>query len=195
MAKSRKTIPKATKDSVLKEFNHRCAICGADRPQLHHIDEDPQHNEITNIIPLCPNCHLTDQHDPTQPLNPLKLSLFRKYKDPHILKPEFHPLFTRFQFLFALVEHTDAYKIDEMAEELIDFVSEMEMGSFYAKRLSSIIRMIHSPTVTLIGDHESERFWEETHEKDKVNYILEIEKVRDQAVGLIIELLRYQKWN
>lgn len=194
MAKDRKAIPKATKDRVLKEFNHRCAICGADRPQLHHIDENPQNNELSNIIPLCPNCHLIDQHDPTQSINPLKLTLFRKYKDPHILKTEFHPLFNRLQFLFAPAEPADAYKIDEKAEELIDFVSEMEMGSFYAKKLSLIIRMTHSPTVMVIGNHESERFWEETREKDKEEYTLKIGKVRDQVVELIIELLRYQKW-
>lgn len=195
MTKTRKTIPKAIKDKVLKEFNHRCAICGSDRPQLHHIDEDPQNNEITNIIPLCPNCHLNDQHDPTQPLHPLKLSLFRKFKDPHILKPEFHPLFNRLHFLFALSQHPDAYKIDEMAEELIDFVSEMEMGSFYAKKLTSTIRMAHTPTVMLVGDARSERHWKESREKDKLNYISDLEKIKDQAIGLIIELLRYQKWN
>jgi len=195
MAKTRKTIPKVIKDSVLKEFNHRCAICGTGRPQLHHIDENPQNNENINIIPLCPNCHLNDQHDPTQPLHPTKLSLFRKFKDPHILRPEFHPLFIRFQFLFALSKDSDAHKLDELAEELIDFVSEMEMGSFYAKKISSIIRMSHSITAMFLEDDSSESLLKESREKEKLNYIAELERVKEQAIGLIIELLRYQKWS
>ena len=194
MTKSRKNIPKATKEKILREFNHRCAVCGADRPQLHHIDENPENNDIINIIPLCPNCHLNDQHDPTQSLDSVKLALFRKYKDPHILKPQFHPLFTRLRFLFTLPDHSDALNLDEKAEELVDFVYEMEMGSFYAKKIAALIRMTHSPTVLAVGNPESERFWKETRENDKRNYLSQIEKVRDQAVGLIIELLRYQNW-
>ena len=63
MAKIRKVIPQPVQNAVLKEFNHRCAFCGKDRPHLHHIDEDPSNNDALNIIPLCPNCHVTDQHD------------------------------------------------------------------------------------------------------------------------------------
>lgn len=178
----------------MREFNHRCAICGADRPQLHHIDENPENNDAINIIPLCPNCHLNDQHDPTQPIDSVKLALFRKYKDPHILKSQFHPLFTRLRFLVALIDHSDALNIDEKAEELVDFISEMEMGSFYAKKIGDLIRMTHSPTCLAIGDPTSERLWEESRENDKLNYLSQIEKVRDQVVGLVIELLRYQNW-
>src|SRR6266852_5884563 len=92
-SKTRKAVPKATRSQVLAEFNHRCAVCGTDRPQIHHIDENPSNNDPMNLIPLCPNCHLTDQHNPTQPIDPAKLSLFRQYKDPMILTPQFHPLF------------------------------------------------------------------------------------------------------
>ncbi|MDQ3011542.1 MAG: HNH endonuclease, partial [Acidobacteriota bacterium] len=78
---------------MLKEFNYRCAICAIDNPQLHHIDETPSNNDPMNLVPLCPNCHLIDQHNPTRTLDPIKLSLFRKFKDPFILKSQFDPLF------------------------------------------------------------------------------------------------------
>lgn len=194
MTKPRINIPKAVKEKVLNEFRHRCAVCGTDRPQLHHIDEDPSNNNKMNLIPLCPNCHLTDQHDPTQPFDPVQFTLFRKYKDPHILKPQFHPLFNRFLFFFALSADSDALKLDEKAEELIDFMSEMEMGSFYARKITDLIRMVHSPTVLLVGNPESERAWKEIRESDKRNYLSQLENNRDQAIDLIIETLRYQNW-
>ncbi len=65
MSKQRVSIPKAVRDKILAEFNHRCAVCGADRPHIDHIDEDPSNNEPMNLLPLCPNCHLTDKHNPT----------------------------------------------------------------------------------------------------------------------------------
>lgn len=41
MSKTRLHIPKVTRDGVLAEFSHRCAIWGADKPQVHPIDENP----------------------------------------------------------------------------------------------------------------------------------------------------------
>jgi hypothetical protein len=55
MRKARPSILRPIKDSVLREFNHRCAICGKERPQIHHIDENPANNDPLNLIPLCPN--------------------------------------------------------------------------------------------------------------------------------------------
>ena len=46
---TRENIPKKTKEALLDEYDHRCAICGGDRPHVHHIDENPSNNEI-----LCP---------------------------------------------------------------------------------------------------------------------------------------------
>ena len=35
-----------------------CAICGFDIiVELHHIDKDKQNNNLSNLIPLCPNHH------------------------------------------------------------------------------------------------------------------------------------------
>jgi 5-methylcytosine-specific restriction endonuclease McrA len=66
MPQSRAKIPTALREAVLKSYNHRCAICGSDHPQIHHIDENPGNNDELNLLPLCPNCHLTDQHNPTE---------------------------------------------------------------------------------------------------------------------------------
>jgi hypothetical protein len=98
MAKGRPKIPAPIREQVLKEYNHLCAVCGEVNPQLHHIDEDPSNNNPMNLIPLCPNDHLIDVHNPTQPIEPGKLRLLRKYKDPTVLTPQFHPLFVRKNF-------------------------------------------------------------------------------------------------
>ena len=50
MAKQRVNPSKAVRDSLLDEFNHRCAVCGVDRPQVHHIDENPSNNDPLNLI-------------------------------------------------------------------------------------------------------------------------------------------------
>ena len=195
MAKARKNIPKGVKEQVLKEFNYRCSICGADRPQLHHIDEDPSNNDPQNIIPLCPNCHLIDQHDPTQPIDKDKLTLFRRYRDPLILKPQFHPLFNRLKFLFSITDGSNAYELDDKAEELVDFINEIQMGSFYAKKLAELLKMEHSPTITVLGDFQSEQFSRETSENDKIRYLEKLKEVREKACNIVVECLRYQNWD
>jgi len=65
MPKKRLSIPKAISEQVLKEYRHKCAVCGRHDPQLHHIDEDPSNNDPANLMPLCPNCHIQDIHAPT----------------------------------------------------------------------------------------------------------------------------------
>ncbi|KYG72176.1 HNH endonuclease [Roseivirga ehrenbergii] len=62
VAKQRKSIPQLIKKrSILqKEIESRCPICNSDDPehfQIHHIDEDPSHNAIGNLILVCPTCH------------------------------------------------------------------------------------------------------------------------------------------
>ena len=85
----RALMPKKLKDDLLDEYDHRCAVCGGDRPHIHHIDEDATNNKLDNLLPLCPNCHLRDQNNPTRKIDIPKLRIFRKYKDPAILKPQF----------------------------------------------------------------------------------------------------------
>lgn len=43
------------------QYEHKCAVCGWDKDErvleVHHIDENRDHNEISNLIILCPTCH------------------------------------------------------------------------------------------------------------------------------------------
>lgn len=43
------------------KYPHKCAKCGYDEDErileVHHIDENRNNNDITNLIILCPNCH------------------------------------------------------------------------------------------------------------------------------------------
>lgn len=42
-------------------YPHKCAVCGWDEDEdileVHHIDENREHNELSNLIILCPICH------------------------------------------------------------------------------------------------------------------------------------------
>ncbi len=60
--KERIKIPKPTKvrAELQKEIGSQCPFCdNADvgHFEIHHIDEDPSHNEAINLILLCPTCH------------------------------------------------------------------------------------------------------------------------------------------
>lgn len=189
MAKTRLQIPKAIRDTVLKEFNHRCAICGTDRPQVHHIDENPSNNDPLNLIPLCPNCHLVDQHNPTIPIDSEKLRLFREFKDPTILKPQFHPLFTRIKFLNSVKVDSNTQDLYRRSHELVEFIANLEMGSFYSKRIGELVGKPISIGVFFGG--ETDKVREERIESD---YRKQLCSAKDQVYWLVIELLRFQKW-
>lgn len=46
---------------AFKNYPHKCAVCGYDEDerilQVHHKDENREHNNLENLIILCPNCH------------------------------------------------------------------------------------------------------------------------------------------
>lgn len=128
-------------EAVLREFAHKCAICGGRNPHLHHIDGDPSNNEHKNLIPLCPNHHLIDQHAPTAVTDPRKLRLFRQFKDPSILSPEFEALFSRFLFLLELEKNSfDVKQATLSVGELTSFVSALKMGNFYAEQIGRLLK-------------------------------------------------------
>lgn len=193
MSTARKAVPRATRDEVLREFNHACAICGTANPQIHHIDGDHSNNDPLDLLPLCPNCHLGDQHNPTRPLEPGRVLLFRRFKDPAILSPQFEPLYARLQFLNEPEVRTAETKtLESRAAELIDFVGALEMGDFYAKRLKKLIGRINhvhawSPSTP---DSEFERWAREEH----AQYVKKLVGGREDANRLAVELLRYQPW-
>jgi hypothetical protein len=181
MAKTRKAIPKAVSEAVLKEFNHKCAVCGKERPQIHHIDEDPSNNDPLNLIPLCPNCHLIDQHNPTIPIDPEKLRLFREYRDPTILKPQFHPLFKRMEFLCKVTIEPDALSWTKQCVALIQFVANLKMGDFYSKRVRELLPQSPLYAVEL----------NESGDKQYRNQAMDAQK---EVYELIVEQLRFQEW-
>src|SRR4030095_16634105 len=132
MKPKRKAIPRAVERAVLEEFNHCCAICAASKPQLHHIDEDRTNGDPLNLVPLCPNCHLTDQHNPTSKIDPGILRLFRVHKDPTLLTPQFEPLFRRMQFLLVNPDRDpeDWQGFQKCADDLVSFISVLEMSAY-----------------------------------------------------------------
>jgi hypothetical protein len=188
--KTRLPIPKQLRDRVLVEFNHRCAICGTDRPQLHHIDANPANNDPENLLPLCPNCHLVDQHNPTAPIDPLKLQLFRRYKDPIILSAQFHPLFRRLRYLLNLDLSASLQSLTEAGIELIAFVNALKMGGFYHPRIADLVR--NSSAMFFPGESPVER--QQRLEQHREELLMLLEKNREQVVDLIVEMLRYQDW-
>lgn len=184
-------IPKSTKDAVLKEFNHRCSICGGDRPQVHHIDENPSNNDPLNLLPLCPTCHLRDQHDPTRTLEVDRLRLFRAKRDPLILQERFEPLWRRSKWLL----NVDQYTLDQLstkAEELASFVEALAMGAFYAKQLRSLLEVPAMGRVSFTDTPS--HIHEKWNREDTATYRAVLAENREVAFGLIVELLRYQQW-
>jgi hypothetical protein len=191
VTKPRPTVPRAIKERVLAEFRHRCAICGADRPQLHHIDEDPANNDPQNLLPLCPNHHLSDQHDPTAPVDPSKFKLFRQFKDPAILTPQFHPLFRRVAYLLALTDNSDVSGAHEAHVELVAFINGLGMGKFYHKQIHDLLAD-SGPWVATVGESDAESRRQRAERQRR--YRAKLLKNRDKAIELIIEMLRYQDW-
>lgn len=191
--KKRTSTGKAGQD-VLKEYNHRCAVCGADRPHVHHIDEDPSNRDPLNLLPLCPNCHLSDQHNPTAKIDPGLLRLFRKYKDPVILGPQFAPLYKRMRFL----ENAQVTTLDQFGvarKELIEFIGELEMGSFYAQQVARLLEVPNFPVA--LSRWRDPRYKQELQERRAANwasYLHHVLEVRDRLEELVLELVRYQNW-
>ncbi|MDB6054582.1 MAG: hypothetical protein JWN25_2105 [Verrucomicrobiales bacterium] len=119
-----------------------CAICGRHNPQLHHMDKNPENNEPLNILPLCPNCHLQDVHNPTSAPDYGKLRLFRVYKDPLILDPRFHPIYRRMKCLHDPKKSEQPNLFVYRLNDLIEFIECFRMGSFYKRK---ILTMINKP--------------------------------------------------
>lgn len=195
MSKNRSSIPKAIREQVLKEFNHRCAIYGGDNPHIHHIDGDPTNHDPINLIPLCPNCHIRDQHDPTKAVDKGILALFRIHRDPSILTPQFYPLYIRLHFLESIAPQTEVEQLQSMIEELLDFIAELEMGSFYSKKIGTLLEKSKQARIIIIGDPESERHYAESIKRENKEFIQKVINNKDLVVSLATELLRFQKWD
>jgi hypothetical protein len=192
VAKKRVTIPKTVQDSVLKEFNHRCALCGEARPHLHHLDEDPSNNDPQNLIPLCPNCHLADQHDASNAIPLDELKLFREFKNRQILKPQFKAILKRMNFL-SRVQELPIREVEERGRELVEFVSIFTMGEFYAKQLNRLLECPRKPAVWGL-DAESQAQRQKATRLTEEIYKERLIATKPEIVSLIIEMLNYQTW-
>lgn len=191
---ARASVPSKTREALFAEYNHRCAIYGSDSPHIHHIDENHSNNDPQNLLPLCPNCHLRDQHNPTRKIEIPKLQLFREYKDPAILKPQFHPLFVRMSFLDSLQPGNDSVQdVEHHAIELIELVQAFEMGSFYGKRLTELIGPPARAFMKTLGSGPDLRYEQQRREADR-RYREKLLGNRVAAQALLIEQLRYQPW-
>lgn len=49
------------RNNAFRHYPNKCAICSWDEDkdilEVHHIDEDRSHNDLENLIILCPICH------------------------------------------------------------------------------------------------------------------------------------------
>jgi len=178
---------KIVRDAVLREFNHRCALCGADRPQVHHIDEDPSNTVEGNLLPLCPNHHLTDQHDPTRKIDPLLLALFRKYKDPQMLSSRFEPIFKRLKPLLRPDANATFNELASNASDLSAFISRFQLGDYYFNKLSEAIDWGGPAGYPM---DQREKVYEEHCKK----YLKTLENNIPRVTELLVEQLRYQEW-
>lgn len=58
--KKRISVPAKTKSLLQKEINSQCPFCESedvDHFQIHHIDENPNNNDFSNLLMVCPLCH------------------------------------------------------------------------------------------------------------------------------------------
>ncbi|MBW3624510.1 MAG: HNH endonuclease [Armatimonadetes bacterium] len=194
MKKERINIPRSISDKVLKEFNHNCAICNQVQPHLHHINEDPSDNDPLNLIPLCPNCHLIDEHNPTKKIDPNIIKLFRIHKDPMLLKPQFQLLFNRMQFLELVEKQPDPDLLENKSLELVEFISSLKMGQFYSKKVNDLLSRPESMgggySNYLTGESH---FWSNNKQRTE-DYVVKVQTARIEVYSLMVELLRFQDW-
>ena len=151
-------------------------------------------NDSQNLIPLCPNCHLVDQHDASNAMPQGKLRLFRRYKHRNILKPQFNPIFRRLAFLSAVSDSDDADGLEVKAKELIDLVENLQMGPFYGKSLKVLLGRRPQGWITVIGDPVSEAQADAHHRAMCQEYREQLRRAAPEVEALIIEMLDYQIW-
>ena len=191
--KRRPSIPVKIRSQVLGEYRHKCAVCANDKPQLHHIDEDPSNNDPMNLLPLCPNCHLQDIHDPTRPPDKDKLRLFRRKRDPFILDHRFKPLWDRIAVLYVPAEGMSEKDYQFAAHDLVNFIAALNMGEYYSKRIMHVLEepISYYPSKKL----ENKSGLTEGEVRASESHRLAAEKVMIELVeDFAVELLRFQNW-
>ena len=180
----------AIRTKVMNEFSYLCAICGKTQPQIHHIDQDASNNALDNLLPLCPNHHLLDAHNPTSPIPTAKLILFRKFRDPAIFLSQFSPLFDRMKFMLEPeLLSSELHELQSMTADLLKFVSYLNMGNYYSHRIYPLIGWIQ-PT------SDSQGVLQTLDREQNAGHLYRAKLIAqsDGAVRLLIECLRFQNW-
>ena len=193
MPKTRNRVPKKIEDAVRREFNHRCAACGADKPQVHHIDGDPTNNDPMNLIPLCPNCHLGGQHDASNAIPQAILAFFRRHKHRLILAPQFRPLWNRMAFLHDVPETAGVGSLRERADELTGLVFHLAMGGFYAEQIGKLLKAPLTFSVLNFGGGADAQSRTEMAKLDR-EYRQQVRDACSEVERLVVEILNFQNW-
>lgn len=126
--------------------------------------------------------------------DPRLLRLFRVHKDPTILVPQFVAIHNRMKFLYE-PELKDFDTLTSGIAELLRFIRELEMGTYYSRKCSSLLALStfcdmpwssdQPPPPTEGGDFEAAQ----TADAREV-----VARRREEVEGLIVELLRFQHW-
>jgi hypothetical protein len=195
MTKQRTKIPKSVQEQVLKEYKHRCARCGGDDPNLHHIDENPSNNDPLNLIPLCPNCHHNWAHNPSSGIDAGRLLLFRLHKQPLILVPQFYPLYKRLQFLNVINDDANVDDLRKSSSEFIRLIKAQEMGAFYGAEIGKLLRYPEFTASFSIGwGGRIPQWYIDGKNNERPQYLKQLREARERVYELVIEMLSYQKW-
>ena len=68
------TLLRANSKLVLEKYNSKCAICGKDYEQIHHIDGTKTNHSVENLMPLCSECHVSTHNKNRESLNSNKIN-------------------------------------------------------------------------------------------------------------------------
>jgi hypothetical protein len=78
--KQRKKIPPKVESKILVANRHACCLCQRTDVQIHHIDENPANNDLSNLAVLCINHHdlATRKGGITRKLKPKEIKEHKK---------------------------------------------------------------------------------------------------------------------
>tara|TARA_R110002111_G_scaffold218242_1_gene280535 strand:- start:302 stop:604 length:303 start_codon:yes stop_codon:yes gene_type:complete len=87
----------------------------------------------------------------------------------------------------------DKVKAKRQVEELALFVKALEMGDFYGERIESLTK--EKGHVRVFGESTPDAVFQRWREEERKEYYDMLTENAEAIIGMIIELLRYQKWS
>lgn len=85
--------------------------------------------------------------------------------------------------------------LTDSANELLGFVSQLEMGDFYASQIGQKLRAPSHREIFILPESVEDRWKrEERSKRDLVDYQRQVTASRDDVQRLVMEMLRYQHW-